>query len=127
MSKPESGIGLAATFGRTVGLSITVPGTTASAGIDEGHYSIGARYRFVFGQSSLAAGISYWRREFIADRGSLMGQTLDMPDVDYRGIAPEVVAKFPATPTCDCSAKTAFASTTATARSTRISSSPFAC
>jgi hypothetical protein len=103
--KPESGIGLAATFGRTVGLSITVPGTTASAGIDEGHYSIGARYRFVFGQSSLAAGISYWRREFIADRGSLMGQTLDMPDVDYRGIAPEVIAKFPATPTIGITAQ----------------------
>ncbi len=105
VSKPEAGLGFAASFGRTVGLSITVPGTTASAGIDEGHYSIGARYRFVFGQSSIAAGISYWRREFIADRSSLMGQTLDMPDVDYRGVAPEVVAKFPATPTIGITAQ----------------------
>src|SRR5262249_18307309 len=48
---------------------------------------------------SLAVGLGYWRRQFIADRGPLMGMTLDMPSVDYRGVAPGAIAKFAATPT----------------------------
>ena len=94
-----SGIGLAASFGKTFGLSIKVPGSTATAPINEGHETIGARYRFVWGSSSIAVGASYWRMHYIADRGGLpMGTMLDMPDVDYNAIAPEVVAKLALAP-----------------------------
>ncbi len=82
-------IGIAASFGYGFGLGIEVPGTTVTAPIKNGQYSIGARYRFVFGEHSLAVGISYWRRHFIADRSGLMNPgLLDMPDVDYSAIAP---------------------------------------
>ena len=94
-----AGLGIAGAFGKTIGLSIHVPGSNVSAPIDESHYSIGARYRFVFGQSSVAGGVAYWRQRYIADRSSLMGATLDMPDVDYQAIAPGAIAKFAATPT----------------------------
>lgn len=95
-----AGFGLAGSFGKTFGLSIAVPGTTNSTPIKAGHYSIGARYRFVFGASSFAVGVSYWRQYYIADRSSLaMPGDLDMPDVEYSAVAPGAVAKLAATPT----------------------------
>src|SRR5207249_310596 len=76
------------------------PGSSATAPINEGHETIGARYRFVWSDTSLAVGASYWRMHYIADRSSLpMGTMLDMPDVSYNAIAPEVVAKLAMTPT----------------------------
>src|SRR5262249_38301237 len=42
-SGAASGFGLFASFSKTVGLSITVPGTTESAAIDEAAYEAGAR------------------------------------------------------------------------------------
>ena len=96
---PAAGIGLVGSFGKTLGLSIAIPGMTASAPIKEGHYSIGARYRFVFGSSSIAVGVSYWRQYYIADRSSLASPTaLDMPDVEYTAIAPGGIAKFAVAP-----------------------------
>ena len=93
-------LGLYGEFGYTLGLSIKVPGTSSSAPIKDGHYAIGARYRVAFGSSSIAFGASYWRRYYIADRSALMaGQTLDMPDVDYTAITPNILARFAATPT----------------------------
>jgi hypothetical protein len=90
-------LGLVGAFGKTVGLAIHVPGTTASASINEGHYEIGARYRVISGTSAFAFGVSYWERRFIADRSG-MGAMLDMPDVEYKGVAPAASAKFAATP-----------------------------
>ena len=97
IDSPLASIGLAATVAKTVGLSIAVPGTTGSATIDEARYTIGARYRFHFGQTSLAVGLSYWRQRFIADRSGA-GMTLDMPDTDYSAIAPGAVLRYAATP-----------------------------
>jgi len=94
---PASSIGFAASVAKTVGLSIAVPGTTQSASIDEARYTIGARYRFHFGQTSLAVGLSYWRQRFIADRGGL-AMPLDMPDTDYSAVAPGAVVRIAATP-----------------------------
>ncbi|MDB4953044.1 MAG: hypothetical protein JWO36_613 [Myxococcales bacterium] len=94
-----AGFGIAGSLRRTVGLSIAVPNTTMSAPIKEGHYSIGARYRLVFGSSSLALGVSYWHSSYVADRSGLMTPTqLDMPDVEYSAVAPGAVAKIAATP-----------------------------
>ena len=96
----QAGLGLYADYARTMGLSIAVPGTTLKTPIKDGHYQIGARYRFVFGDTSVAVGGAYWRRYYMADRSSLMmpGQ-LDMPDVDYTAFAPGAEARFAATPT----------------------------
>jgi hypothetical protein len=96
---PGAGLGLAATYTRTFALGIAVPGTTVTAPIVAGEYSIGARYRFTFGGASIAAGLAYWGRYFMADRsGLMMASQLDMPDVNYKGVAPQVVARFPFTP-----------------------------
>lgn len=93
-----AGFGLAASYGQSLGLAIQVPGTTVSAPIDEGHYSIGARYRFVFGQSSLALGLDYWSQHDVANRTPLMGTKLDMPDTKYVAVAPGAIARFPVAP-----------------------------
>ena len=97
---PATGIGLHADYSRTFGLGIAVPGmANVVAPIKNGHYSVGARYRFVFGQHSLAIGASYWRRYYMADRSKLTTpDQLDMPDVDYSAIAPGVLARIAATP-----------------------------
>lgn len=94
-----SGIGLFGAYDYTFGLGIAVPGGTATAPIKDGHYELGARYRVAFGGSSLAFGASYWRRWYIAQRsGLMMGQTLDMPDVDYTAVAPGAELRIPAAP-----------------------------
>src|SRR6185369_8680676 len=41
-----AGFGVDAELGYTVGLGIAVPGTQVTAPIKNGHYSLGARYRF---------------------------------------------------------------------------------
>ncbi|HEU4665931.1 MAG TPA: hypothetical protein VFS55_18020 [Dokdonella sp.] len=70
-----------------------------TAPIKNGHYAIGARYRFVFGKHSLALGVSYWRRYYMADRSQLMKpEDLDMPDVDYSAVAPGALLRIAATP-----------------------------
>lgn len=95
--------GVAAAFGgyahfdRALLLSIDVPGG-GNAPIVHQHYSIGVRYRLVFGQSTVAFGIGYAARQYVADRSSLGMRVLDMPDTSYAAIAPNVVARFPATP-----------------------------
>lgn len=90
------GLGLFGDYAHAFGLGIAAPnsgGKTAS--INDGHWEIGARYRFAFGTTTVAAGVSYWRRYYIADRSSLMMPTqLDMPDVDYTAIAPNAIVRF---------------------------------
>ena len=96
---PAANIGIAASYDRTVGLGIAVPKTTVVTPIKQGSYFIGARYRFVFGSSSLAVGADYWRRYYVADRSKLMmADQLDMPDVDYKAIAPDITVRIPAAP-----------------------------
>ncbi len=87
--------GIAAAFGiygsvnKVLGLSITIPGTTQSAAISETSYAVGVRYRYIFGHSSLAVGLSYWGQSFTADRSKLTTPTeLNMPDTEYQAIAP---------------------------------------
>jgi len=67
-----------------------------SAPIDQSHYAIGARYRFRVGEaSSIALGIDYVRRHYIADRTALMAAILDAPDVNYTAVAPTAAARVP--------------------------------
>lgn len=94
-----AGIGFAAEFEKTVGVSIDVPGSGGmSSPINQMRFSAGARYRVVFGPSSFAFGASYWYRQFVADRGGLGLVTLDMPDVKYKAIAPTAVMRIAAAP-----------------------------
>jgi hypothetical protein len=96
---PAAAIGIAGAYDRALGLGIAVPNTAIVAPIKSGFYWIGARYRFTFGGSSVAVGASYWRRYYMADRSKLtMPTDLDMPDVDYTALAPDVTARFAATP-----------------------------
>jgi hypothetical protein len=93
-----AGIGVYVEFDRAFALSIDVPGG-GTAPIVQQRYAIGVRYRLAFGQSTVAAGIGYAARKYEADRSGLgMMQILDMPDTNYGAVAPNVVARFPATP-----------------------------
>ncbi len=94
-----AGLGIYGDFDRTFGVSIDVPGTTMSAAITQQHYQVGARYRLAFGQSTVAFGIGYAAREYVADRSGLGTTRLDMPDVNYKGVAPNVIGRFAITPT----------------------------
>ena len=91
--------GLAGEFGKSLGLGIAVPGSSVSSTITEGHYSIGARYRYITGSSSIAIGVDYWRHYYIADRSGLTSpMQLDMPDVSCTAIAPSALVRFVAAP-----------------------------
>ena len=94
-----AGFGITGTIRQTVGLAITLPGTALKAPITEALYTVGARYRVVFGESSLAFGADYWRYRYLADRSKLTSPgALDMPDVDYSAIAPAATAKLALSP-----------------------------
>ncbi|MBX3162426.1 MAG: hypothetical protein KF773_41055 [Deltaproteobacteria bacterium] len=85
---PAAGLGLAFDFDKTVGLSILAPGTNTSVPVDQGRWSIGARYRFnVAPTTLLALGAAYAKRHYLIQRG---GPALDAPDVDYSSINPNV-------------------------------------
>lgn len=91
-----AGFGLAASYDKSFGLKIQVPGQAVSAPIDQSHYAVGARYRFAVGQaSSIALGVDYAKRTYIADRSALMAANLDTPDFDYTAVAPGAEARAP--------------------------------
>lgn len=102
LASPDSalaGLGLAGAYDKTLGLSIKIPNKPLQAPIDQAHYAIGARYRFGVGDSAtIALGLDYVRRHYIADRSSLMATVLDAPDVDYTAVAPGVAAHVSVTP-----------------------------
>jgi len=93
-------IGVYGEYDKSFAVSIRVPGTGGKeAPINQQHYGIGVRYRVPFGMHSIAFGVGYAARKYTADRSGLpAGTMLDMPDVNYSGIAPNVVARFAATP-----------------------------
>lgn len=103
-----AGIGFYADYGRALLLSIDVPGTGKSAPVTQQHYSVGARYRIAFGQSTVAFGVGYAARQYKADQSGLGMTRLDMPNVDYGAIAPNVVARFAVTPKIGIFAATDF-------------------
>jgi len=93
-----AGLGLAAAYDKTFGLSIKIPNQTIRAPINQSHYTVGARFRFAVGEaSSIALGLDYARRKYTADRGGLMGAALDAPDVDYAAVSPVVAIRVPIT------------------------------
>jgi hypothetical protein len=91
-SAAATGFGLAAEYEKTVGLAITIPGTTTAVPIDQSHYSIGVRYRIAANPTTaITIGADYARRQYIADRSKLGSPgELDAPDVDYKAIFPSL-------------------------------------
>ncbi len=98
---PAAGIGVYGEYDKSFAVSIRVPGTGGKeAPINQQHYAAGVRYRVPFGEHAVAFGVGYAARRYTADRSGIpAGQMLDMPDVKYSGIAPNVVGRFAATPT----------------------------
>ena len=97
---PAAAIGIFGSFNSAVGLSIAIPGATQSAPIDETSFALGVRYRFILGESSVAAGLGYWSQSFIADRSGLTSSTqLNMADTTYKAIGPDVIVRLAVTPT----------------------------
>ena len=92
-------LGFAASYDKSFGLKITIPGGSASAPIDQAHYSFGARYRFSVGDaSSLALGLDYFGRSYVADRSPLGGAVLDTPDFKYSAVSPGLTGRTPLSP-----------------------------
>jgi len=92
-------IGIFGSLNSAVALSIAIPGATQSAPIDETSFALGVRYRFILGQSSVAAGLGYWSQSFIADRSGLTSQSqLNMADTEYKAIGPDVLLRLAVTP-----------------------------
>ncbi len=93
---PGANLGFAGEFEKVFGLSITPPGTTTAIPIDQGHYSIGARYRIRANESvMLALGVDYAARHYTADRSA---GAIDFPDIDYRAVVPSLCVMKSVTP-----------------------------
>jgi hypothetical protein len=91
-----AGLGLAGSYDKTFGLAIKVPNQTVSAPISQSHYAIGVRYRLGLGEAaSLAFGLDYVRRQYIADRSGLGAAVLDAPDVNYAAVSPGAWLRVP--------------------------------
>src|SRR5262249_49082350 len=84
--KPASGLGFAGEFEKTLGLSITPPGAMAANPIDQGHYSVGVRYRIDASPTTMVIpGLDYAARHYIADRTP---GDINFPDTSYKSVAP---------------------------------------
>jgi hypothetical protein len=99
LADPQSGLaglGLAGSYDKTFGLSLQVPNQIVRAPVNQSHYAIGVRYRLGLGETaSLAFGLDYARRHFIADRSGLGAAVLDAPDVDYAAVSPGAWLRVP--------------------------------
>ncbi len=91
-------LGIGGEFDKAFGVSISLGMTTVP--IDEGHYSIGARYRFDAGAASVVVlGLDYAERHYIADRSKLtVASQLDAPDTAYQSAQVQIGARTPFTP-----------------------------
>lgn len=102
-SNPNSiaaGLGIAGLFDQTLLLKLTPdvqPGTKLP--VTERRFSIGPRFRYVFGSSptspSITVGVGYAQRTFSVNRSALMpGNAIDLPDVKYVGLDPGLEARI---------------------------------
>lgn len=95
-----AGIGAFGRYERAFGVKINVPLDPDDSTIQQTNFMIGARYRFSISQATIAIGVAYAGRKYLADRSALDDpNALDMPDVKYKGVAPGLMARFPITPT----------------------------
>ncbi|HEY1547429.1 MAG TPA: hypothetical protein VGG28_06405 [Kofleriaceae bacterium] len=99
-----AGIGLYGLYDQAIASNVSTsiqPGTKFP--VTQRQYEIGLRYRILFGHRetspTLAIGFGYGHREFEVNRTALMpGNTLDIPDVNYRGYIPNLDFRLPLAP-----------------------------
>jgi tetratricopeptide (TPR) repeat protein len=98
LANPDSalaGLGLVVGYDKTLGLSLRATDQLDSAPVDQLAFQIGARYRFSAGTAStISIGLDYAHRQYLVDQSNPAVQ-LDVPDVDYRMIAPTLAARVP--------------------------------
>jgi len=88
-SSSLAGLGIFGEYDKAFGLSIDLPDVQDPVQIDQARYEVGALYRIAFGKASIAFGLAYERRHYIADRSNLVQKNqLDTPDVDYAAVSP---------------------------------------
>ncbi|MDQ3367825.1 MAG: hypothetical protein M3680_20565 [Myxococcota bacterium] len=98
-----AGLGGAAEYDKTLTLNLATD-AEGEAGkkipVDQQHYSFGPRLRIPFGKRatspSITAGLDIGRRKFKADRSVLTSPAnLDLPDTNYRFLAPGLGFRIP--------------------------------
>jgi len=98
---PVAGLGVAFDYDQTIGMTTR---SSDAPDVDlatvQKHWDAGVRYRIAFGQAATAptatVGVDYGQRVFQIQRAGLpAGAELDMPDVDYKYIAPGVDLRYP--------------------------------
>jgi hypothetical protein len=103
-SGPAAGLGVDFEYDQVASLTTrTSQAMDIALPTNEMHWMVGARYRIAFGHHadslSIALGVDYGRRVFAVNRSNLpAGAVLDIPDVDYRIIAPELGFRIPLGP-----------------------------
>jgi hypothetical protein len=96
-----AGLGLGVEYDKTLTMTL---GTQAEPGVkipvNAQHYMFSGKFRLAFGKTAtsptVALGFGYGRRRFIADRTKLaMAESLDLPDTDYKYLAPSLEVRIP--------------------------------
>jgi hypothetical protein len=105
-----AGLGAAFEYDQVLPLNLaarTMDGATTSAKTTESHYSLGLRYRILFGStemsSSITLGVDYAKRLFSADRSQVIDPMVnlailrDTPNSEYTIYEPNLAARIPIT------------------------------
>jgi hypothetical protein len=96
-----AGLGVAGSYDQTIGLSLRSAAQLGTKfAVTERHYDLGPRFRMVFGHTptspSVTLGVSYMNRTFTINRTALSaGNTIDIPDVVYKGFDPTLEVRVP--------------------------------
>ena len=96
-----SGLGLGAEYDQTFKLNLTSSVQMGTAfPVKQTHWSVGLRFRIVFGHKPTRPTLTlmggYFNQQFIVDRSGLMeGNTIDLPDVRYKGFDPGLALRIP--------------------------------
>ena len=100
-----AGLGVSADYEQALGLKTTVTrgGESTQLTTTSRYWEVAGRWRIAWGNRamnpSFTIGAGYGHREFTFDRGPLMGVPLDVPNVGYRFVSPQLWARFPLHPT----------------------------
>ena len=95
------GLGLGGMFDQTIVLNLqstAQPGTKFP--VTQRRFDIGPRFRVLFGHTdtspSVTLGVGYMQRSFVVNRSGLTsGNTIDLPDVAYKGFDPGLEFRIP--------------------------------
>ncbi|MBA3394042.1 MAG: hypothetical protein H0T89_15450 [Deltaproteobacteria bacterium] len=98
-----SGLGAAVEYDKTLVLNL---GTSAEADrgkkipVNQTHFSVGGRFRLAFGKKAtsptMTLGVDYGNRRWKADRSGLTDpKSLDLPDTNYKFLAPGLGFRIP--------------------------------